>query len=133
MSEQEDRIIATGEDGKKYYLPRQSVDVRPVDWKARALAIGGLLVGAGAIIYESTKSVVVQPVGGNNPGIVQTVESMQTQQALNNIGDCVNENVLRGVMRAPLVNLEVCATERSVWATQASEAATQEAQISEIP
>ena len=122
MGERDDgRIIGVGQDGQEYYLPKQSIDVRPIDWKARVIAAGSLLIAGGALaatLFHRDDG--QKPIDNTSPGLVSTVEAMQTQQAKNLIGDCINENIIRSAMGVDHTNLKGCKDERDEWAKRFS-------------
>ena len=116
MAEFEDKIEAVGEDGVKYYLPKQSVVVHQPDWKARSLAVGSLLVATGAVVYEVARTVLQTPVQPVSSSLVSTIEAIQTQQALNETGDRFNEDALRSLFGVdPLEDESHFWRERDFW------------------
>lgn len=119
MSEFEDRIMAEGKDGEKYYLPKQVLTVDKKDWKARALAAGGLLVGAAGLVYQFAKDPSKPEVP--NRALVATVEAMQTTEYQDALMDCMNENVLKDALGFEMGSMEDCQNEREYAATRAAD------------
>lgn len=68
-----------------------------------AAAVGiAAAVGAGRMAYDAKAD----------------MERLRQDYQLNEIGDCLNENVLRGLVDAPGASLDDCRDEREKWATR---------------
>jgi hypothetical protein len=116
------RIKGIGADGTEYYLPKQSIDFRPLDLKARLLALGSLAVGIGELVLmtylifglngEDKKPPTPMP----DSGVLPTVQAIQTQMSKNEIGDCINENAVRDIYGVENKTLKGCSDERDDWA-----------------
>ena len=114
-------IQAQDDKGDTYFVPRSDFRINNRDWIGRLIALVGLGLGAGAVVYQATKPpetklVPTQPsIPVMSGDLIATVEAMQTQDHLNAVGDCVNEDILRGALGSEPVGLEDCSTERIIW------------------
>ena len=124
MTEDEKYITQHHPDGSKTTIPKHLykdvVEVHTKDWTSRALAVGGMIAGAGALVFEATRA-VVEPKQEVSPRIVRTVEAIQTRQYQNEMKACIDENILKTVAGFEMGSMEDCEDEREYVATLAAD------------
>lgn len=97
------------------HLFKDVVDTRPVDWMARAVAVGGMLIGAGALVYEATRA-VVQPKDNS-----AEIKALQTQVYKDELMACLDENILKSAVGFPGGSFQDCQDEKDYAATMAAD------------
>lgn len=119
----ERRIVEESKDGTRTFIPEHLIEkvvkLRARDRVARAgiaaaVAIGGVLAAERVVSRNSQ----VAGSEGDRARIEQLendLAELREEAHVNMVGDCVNENILRGAMGIPGATLEECREEREEW------------------